>query len=329
MDNGNYYFIENSSTDPAYNLALEEYLLELSKKTKSSYVMFWQNRPSVIVGRFQNTAEEVNRELAEASQIPVVRRMTGGGAVYHDLGNLNYSFIVAQDQLADFDWHMLTEPVIQTLRRLGVEVVRSGRNDLTVDDKKISGTAQQAVGGAILYHGTLLFDADLTRLSQILNCKPAKYESKGVKSIRSRVTNLKLWLPPDFTVEKLKEALSQEVAATGQSLDQSDYAAVSELKRNKYDTWAWNWGESPEFDVVKNERFPWGEISLGLKVVEGRVEQAKFYGDFFSPDLSEVEKDLVGLAYEQAEYRSVLERLGQLIVGARPGDLLALVGLSA
>ena len=325
MDHKGLYLVENLVTDPAYNLALEECLLHWSSRSKCSFVMFWQNRPSVIVGRFQNTAEEVNAELAAAQSIPVIRRMTGGGAVYHDLGNLNYSFIVAQDHLADFDWQALAGPVIKVLRNLGVMLEHSGRNDLTVDGKKISGTAQQAINGALLYHGTLLFDADLGKLSQMLKCQPAKYESKGVKSIRARVANLKQWLPPHFTVGELKAALTLEINAPQKFLTPEETAAVLELKNSKYDTWAWNWGHSPEFEVMKEERFPWGQISLRLNVFEGHIQQAKIFGDFFAPDLSAVEESLIGLAYGQGEYQAALEKLSRLIVGARPADLWGLV----
>ena len=321
------FLIENKSHDPAWNLALEEHLFQLAGRNGQSYVMFWRNAPSVIVGRFQNTAEEIDETAVAEAGVRVIRRSTGGGAVYHDLGNLNYSLIVAHDDLAGFDYRSLADPILKTLAGLGVAAELSGRNDLTVGGLKISGTAQQSGPSSVLYHGTLLYDVDLYRLSRMLKVDPAKYESKGVKSIRSRVCNLKPLLAANFLLKDLEAELVRAIKPLPLALSRSDLAAVHEIKTAKYDRWDWNWGRSPEFTARLEQRFPWGKISLRLNVVDGRIREAKIFGDFFSHDLGELESGLHGRRYDGLELMEALRPLTQLVRGASEKDLTVLAGL--
>ena len=316
--------IINKNNDPAWNLALEEHLFKMAGRERQSLVMFWRNAPSVIVGRFQNTSEEINEAAVTSAGARVVRRGTGGGAVYHDLGNLNYSLILAREDLADLDFRLLAEPVLKTLRRLGVPAELSGRNDLTVNGLKFSGTAQQARPGSVLYHGTLLYDTDLSRLAEMLQVDPAKYESKGVKSVRARVTNLKPHLPEGFSLEDLENELIRDLATPARELEPDDLAAAGRLKAEKYDTWDWNWGRSPDFTVKKDQRFPWGRISLRLNVAQGIIREARIFGDFFSRELESLEATLTGGRYSPAHLRETLRPLSDLIVGASSQDIAAL-----
>ncbi|MDR2899607.1 MAG: lipoate--protein ligase family protein, partial [Clostridiales bacterium] len=183
--------IENYSTDPAYNLALEEFLF-LHRRPIRDVFFLWQNEPTIVIGRHQNTFDEINREFVEANKVHVVRRNSGGGAVYHDLGNLNFSFLVDDtdgNRDGGFRFDRFTQPVIRTLQQLGVDAENRGRNDIAIDGKKISGNAQFRNGGRLLHHGTILFDSNLENLSMALNFAPEKYVSRAVASIRSRVTN--------------------------------------------------------------------------------------------------------------------------------------------
>lgn len=318
------FLVVNKNNDPAWNLALEEHLFNLSGQSGRNFVMFWKNRPSVIVGRFQNTVEEINEKAVKAAGVKVVRRPTGGGAVYHDLNNLNYSLIVAHNKIEEFDFRALAQPVLTVLRRLGVPAELSGRNDLTVGGKKFSGTAQQAGATSVLYHGTLLYDTNLERLSEMLRVDPAKYRSKGAKSVRSRVTNLKQWLPPGFRLNDLEEELVREISADEFKLTAEDLEAVNSINLSKYDTWEWNWSRSPEFSVRKEKRFPWGNISLHLDVVEGLIRQSSIFGDFFAGDLSAILNRLCGLPYGSPEAASVIADLAGNISGATTEDLAQL-----
>lgn len=320
------FLIVNNAEDPAWNLALEERLFDMAGESGRSFVMFWRNSPSVIIGRFQNTFEEINEAAVASAGVKVIRRPTGGGAVYHDLGNLNYSLVVANDNPAEFDFRALADPVLKTLRRLGVPAELSGRNDLTVNGQKFSGTARRAAPGRVMYHGTLLYDVDLDRLAQMLKVDPVKYESKGVKSVRSRVSNLKPWLPADLTLEGLERELVSDINAPLLRLTADDLAAVQKIKENKYDRWEWNWGGSPEFTVRKEKRFSWGKICLLLNVADGYIQKARIFGDFFSAELNALEADLHGLPYGFHELQEALKPLSDLIVGAESCDITELLG---
>ena len=199
------YYLETGQTDPAYNLAFEEYVL--LNKREGDLLILWQNDNAVIVGRNQNTEEEINRPFVEAHGIKVVRRITGGGAVYHDLGNLNYSFITDCGEFDHAAMAAFTWPVVAALRGLGLNAEGSGRNDITVDGRKVSGTAQRVQGGRILFHGTLLFDSDPEMVAGALRADPDKFRSKSTKSVRSRVGNIREFLPERMSLEVFRKYL--------------------------------------------------------------------------------------------------------------------------
>ena len=305
------YYLETGQTDPAYNLAFEEYVL-LNKK-EGDFLLLWQNENAVIVGRNQNTEEEIDRAFVEAHGVKVVRRVTGGGAVYHDLGHLNYSFITDCGVFDQAAMSAFTEPVVAALRGLGLNAEASGRNDITVDSRKVSGTAQRVQGGRILFHGTLLFDSNPDMVAGALRADPAKFRSKSTKSVRSRVGNISRFLPEKMSLGEfwkyLKNSLLQgefeEIF-----LDNNEMASVNKLKSEKYDTWDWNFGHSPRFDRKQKKAFPGGILETGISVSRGGLISAvSFRGDFMSRrDVSEVEAALTGCRYEKEAVRSVLSR---------------------
>lgn len=303
------YFIEGQSHDPAYNLALEEYLYRSVNEGHPGYFLLWQNAPSIIVGRFQNTAQEVNRPFVEERGIHVVRRISGGGAVYHDLGNVNYSFIVPNDEGTPFDFARHARPVIDALAKLGVEAESGGRNDLLIDGRKFSGSAQHMDRRRLLHHGTLLFNSDLSVLEQALNVDEEKFTSKGFKSVRSRVTNILPMLPEPISVEEFIDALRGALSGTEtSSLDEAQLSEIRGLRDEKYATWEWNWGASPEFTERKVHRFPWGKVEALLNIKEGVIRQARFYGDYFgSENREEIERLLEGRFYREEALREALE----------------------
>ena len=324
------YLLENNCTDPAWNLALDEYLLT---RFPGEVIALWRNGPSVIIGKNQNALEEIDLDFVRSRQIPVVRRLTGGGAVFHDLGNLNYT-LVQPCGTGDFNnYAKFTKPIVDFLATLGVEAALSGRNDLLVDGQKFSGNAQAVRGGHILHHGTLLFSADLSRLAGALRPQAIKLESKGVKSVSSRVTNLAGHLPAPMEVEEFLERLRtyflQTVSGlTPCTLTAADQAAVDDLCREKYRSWDWNFGAAPRYTWSRAIKFPFGLVDARLDVDHGIIRSAALYGDYFGRlDSAGLAGRLVGLPHRREDLLPVLQTipLWDYIAGCGPEDLLALL----
>ena len=289
------YYLETGSTDPAYNLAFEEYVQ--AHRREGNYLILWQNCNAVIVGRNQNAEAEINREFVDRHGIHVIRRNTGGGAVYHDMGNLNYSFIADAAPLENRSAAQFTTPVVEALKSLGLEAEASGRNDILVSGHKVSGTAQYILRDRILHHGTLRFDSDLSTVSGALNPDPTKFQSKGIKSVRSRVGNIRQFLSKDLTLPEfwnyLKTSLADSLSPT--ALSAEELAAVDTLKREKYDTWQWNYGKSPQYDQISRKRFSGGLLELHMTVHHGTIQALRIYGDFLATTPVEpLEQALVG-----------------------------------
>ena len=304
--------IRNECKDPHFNLALEEYVF-YNFDPNEDYVILWQNEPSVIIGRNQNTIEEINAKFIKDNNIHVVRRMSGGGAVYHDLGNLNFTFIVNSDQDVASNFKKFTAPIMAALSKLGVMAEFSGRNDITIDGRKFSGNAQHYSKNRLLHHGTILFDSDLSVVQEALNVKVDKLQSKGVKSVRSRVTNVAPYLKDKITVEEFKDILlkflldDENYKEKEYILTPDDLAAVRELMEKKYPTWEWNYGESPAFEIEKSKRFDGGNLSLKFNVKDGYLNELKIYGDFFGKkDASEIEQLLKNQLYKDDVIRKLL-----------------------
>lgn len=313
------------TTDPAFNLAVEEYLLY---HTDDDLLMLWQNDRSIIVGRNQNTAAEINREFVTAHHIPVIRRLTGGGAVFHDLGNLNYTFIRRNAQDSFNDYAAFSQPVVEVLQGLGVPAALSGRNDLLVDGRKFSGNAQVAHGDSVLHHGTLLFSADMGMLENALNVHPLKVKSKGVASVRSRVANLSEYT--DCTAMEFAELLLNRFSAGGERrpLSEAEIAKVGQIKRERYDTWEWNYGTRLPYSISNTAYTAAGLITASVDVRENRVAAVRFSGDFFGRrDVAGLEEALVGSVYREDALRGVLESvdLNEYIVGTGVSEMLSIL----
>lgn len=320
------YYLETGSTDPAYNLAFEEFVLK--NRPEGDYLILWQNRNAVIVGRNQNALEEINREFVDQHDIHVIRRNTGGGAVYHDLGNLNYSFITDYTDGDTAAGNRFTVTVVQALRELGLDASASGRNDILVSGQKVSGTAQHRSGNRILHHGTLLFDSNPDMISGSLNPDPTKFQSKSVKSVRSRVGNIRASLPRDMDLNEFWNYLKTALARDGilsTSLSAHELAQVDTLKEEKYDTWQWNFGSSPKFDTRISHRFPGGLLQIHLTVKHGRIESIGIYGDFLAlRPITELEEALTGVSYRQDAIESTIAplTLADLIGGITKDEFL-------
>jgi lipoate---protein ligase len=306
------YVDQGKIYDASINLAIEEYLLR-NIEPGEDILLFYINAPSIIIGRHQNTIEEINQPYVEAHNIRVVRRLSGGGAVYHDLGNLNFSFITQNARENVHNFRKFTEPVIRVLQEMGVPAELSGRNDILADGRKISGNAQYITVRRMFNHGTLLFNSDLSHVQDALNVKQSKIVSKGIKSVRSRVANISEFLQTPMTVEEFKARILTGIFAGVSEIPQyrlttDDWANINKLTEERYRSWDWNYGESPAFNVQKVNRFPFGEIDARIDVQRGVIRSIKFFGDFFSKDEpAELEQRLVGARYAQADLQHALE----------------------
>jgi lipoate-protein ligase A len=307
-------YIINESTNPYFNLALEEYVLTYMPEDQQ-YFMLWQNEPSIIVGTGQNTAEEINPEFVKRNRIHVVRRLSGGGAVYHDLGNLNFTFIVNRAGYRAFDFQRFTDPIIRTMHKLGISSVFNSRNDLVIEGKKFSGNAQYVRKDRLLHHGTLLVNSNLDDVEKALAVSEDKIKSKGIKSVRSRVTNIRKYLGENIPIGHFKGLLlwymfQEDRHIEEYRLTEEDLKRVRKIMLDRYVKWNWNFRAFSEFNIKRSHRFGKGKVELRAGVVDGRIKRCKFYGDFFGHgDLSEFEKKLIGHRYEKPEIKDVLELL--------------------
>ena len=301
------HYLETGSTDPAYNLAFEEYVL--THRMDGDYLILWQNDNTVVVGQNQNTAAEINRAFVEAHGVHVVRRTTGGGAVYHDLGNLNYSFIT-DEEAGSLRLERFTAPVVDALASLGLQAEASGRNDILVEGRKVSGTAQRVYKTRILHHGTLLFDSDPDMVAGALNVDPEKFRSKGRKSVRSRIGNIRSFLKQDMTLQDFWAHLRVSLGKTDvapEQLTAEELAQVQRLKEEKYDTWEWTYGRSPRYNYTGKRRWSGGNLEVYAEIHEGKAEQIRFvHADVYN---------IGAQTFAQRAEHSIDQRIGALVAG--------------
>ena len=326
-------FIENEgNTNPKLNLALEEYALR-NFSADNDYLLFYINEPSIIIGRNQNTLEEINHNYVEENNIHIVRRVSGGGAVYHDFGNLNFSFITNHDVKSLSNFKKFTAPVIKVLNNLGLDAELKGRNDIEVGEKKISGTAQFSTGKRMVSHGTLLLNTDLGEVVNALNVKMSKIQSKGHKSVRSRVANISEFLKKPLTIDEFRELVLKGLYEENEPfetyhLTPEQWKSVHQLKEEKYDTWDWNYGRSPKFNIQRNKRFSIGEIDLRIFVEKGYIKDFKIFGDFFGKDpVEQLEQLLIGVRYKLEDISAILKNidLQEYFGDLSKADFIALV----
>lgn len=310
-------FIDNKGiTDPMVNLAIEEYILE-NFGEKDTYLLFYINKPSIIIGRNQNTIEEINTDYIDEKGIKVVRRLSGGGAVYHDEQNLNFSFITKDDGESFQNFAKFLKPIIKVLNEMGVPAELQGRNDVAVNGRKISGNAMFSTKGRMFSHGTLMLDSEVEELTKALKVKKEKIESKGIKSIRSRVATISEFLDEKISMEVFKETILKNVFEVDDvkdvpqyELTEKDWERIHEISEKRYQKWEWNYGKSPSYNVQESHKFPAGLVDVRLDVQKGIIKNCKIYGDFFGiGDIKELEEKLVGTRHERQAIEDALEEV--------------------
>lgn len=326
--------IRGTSADPCFNLAAEEYLLNTAAE---DVFMLWQNAPSVIIGRNQNAYAEVNIPFTEQHGIKVVRRLTGGGAVFHDPGNVNFTFITEAPVEPQIDFARFAAPIIEALAELGIPAVLGGRNDITAGGAKISGNAQcthRRPDGKrmLLHHGTLLYDADTSALAGALRVNEDKLRSKGIKSVSSRVGNIReiggLAMTAEEFAEYILDSAEGRFGTKATVLTDRERAEIAQLAECKYSTWEWNFGCSPEYGITKTKRFPYGTVTAELTVDHGTVTAFSLSGDFFGvEDTDLLESAIIGCRFERSAVTAVLESVSvsDVVSGATAEDIAELL----
>lgn len=304
-------YIVNTSNDPAYSVALEAYAFQKLTDIDEIFIL-WINEPAIIIGRHQNTIQEINKEFIDKNGIHVVRRLSGGGAVYHDLNNLNYTIISNNTQEGAFDFQTFSKPVIDTLAKLGVKAEFTGRNDLEINGQKFAGNAQAYYKGRMMHHGCLLFDVDMSVLGQALKVSKDKIESKGIKSVRARVTNIVDHLSDKITVQEFSDAILAQVKEEYPEMDEyvlsdAELSEIQAMRDNQFATWDWTYGKAPEYTIERGVRYPAGKITTYANVENSTIKSVKIFGDFFGvKPVDDIEKMLEGVRYD---YKDVLAAL--------------------
>lgn len=305
--------IKNEDTSPYFNLAAEEYVL---KNFSDNLFMLWRNAPSIIVGNHQNTLAEINVDYVKENDIDVVRRLSGGGAVFHDLGNLNFTFIKNIDKSKDkVDFSTYTKPIIDVLQNMGLKANFEGRNDIVIDGKKISGNAQAMNGNRMIHHGTLLFSSVMSDLSNALKVNPLKFKDKAVKSVKSRVSNISNHMEEEMDVLTFRDRIMEYIISTHEGAELYEYTEedrnkINQLVEEKYGKWDWNFGTSPKYNFEKLIKTEGGNIEFHINVEKGIMEDVKIFGDFFNTlDTSDIEKLLTGVPHEENKIKQKLDEI--------------------
>ncbi|MBQ6284110.1 MAG: lipoate--protein ligase [Bacteroidales bacterium] len=328
-------YLLNNSTDPYFNMALDEFCLE-NIVLDEPYFYLWRNRPSVIIGLNQNAYSEVNLKYLEENGINLVRRVTGGGAVYHDLQNLNYTIVspICHPERSEGSMERsegsTPAPIVAALRQLGVPAELTGRNDIFVEGRKVSGYARRVSKRQEIIHGTLMYDVDIDTLTHVLDTPGSKLNAKGIGSVKSRVANLKDYLPGFKSLDEVQAAL-QDILASGDpqmELTESQLNEVRIMAETKFSTWDFIYGRSRETGIARTASLPCGTVSVEVCLDHGLITSISFYGDFlFGEPVQELSSILTGLRYDRPSiYESLMKAdVSRFFPGSSVDEVLNLI----
>lgn len=300
--------LKQPSTDPYFNIATEEHLL---KNYADDIFILYRNQPSIIVGKHQNTIAEINLDFINRKGLNVVRRLSGGGTVYHDLGNLNYTFIANGSEGNLVDFKKFTQPAIEVLNALGVDAHIGGKNDIRVGNKKISGNAEHVFKSRVLHHGTLLFSSNLDDLNEAIRVIPDSYSDKAVKSIRNQVANISEYLTSKISIEGFTKMIEDHIKSTFPNstvfnLSPEDIISINNLVKTKYSTWEWNFGYSPSYILNRRVEFNGKQISIVLTVDKGIISQISISGDIDKTEITKIENQLIGCKHDYESISTII-----------------------
>ncbi len=302
--------IHIKNTNPYFCLAAEEYLL---KNFREDIFLLWQSNNTIVVGKHQNALGEINFPFVNENNITVARRISGGGTVFHDMGNVNFSFIKNVKSPAEVNFKVFTQPIVEALAKLGVKATSSGRNDLLVEERKVSGNAEHVFKNRVLHHGTLLFNSDLKNLGQAIKVVPGKYTGKAIQSNRSEVCNISPFLKMPMEIEGflkfLLDTQLQKGGNTSYALTKNDEAQINTLVKEKFATWDWNFGYSPKYTYQNKVNIDGKTLEIELKVKKGVIESCRIAGDYFEDyTLIQLNKTLQGLKHTYDDIKEVFLR---------------------
>ena len=319
--------IYHHSTDPFFNVATDEYIFKIIQE---DCFMLWRNDNAIVVGKHQNTLAEINLDYVKEHNIQVVRRLSGGGTVYHDMGNLNFSFTQTGKTSALVDFKKYTLPIVEVLQKLGVDAKFTGNSDLMIGDKKISGNAEHVFKNKILHHGTLLFTSEIKNLSGALKINRSKYDDKAVRSIPKPVTNISEHLKSRLSIEEFTQRIMEHVLSTHADavlyeFSKEDLSAIKKIRDEKYATWEWNFARSPNYSLKKEIKTATGKIEMNLDVEKGIIKKVRVEADRLNEkNISEIEVALENIPHEENALRKVLDQfsIDNYFDGVSPDDLL-------
>jgi lipoate-protein ligase A len=322
-------YLKSESMDAKFNFALEKYAMDELDVAKE-YFMFWRTTPTLMTGRYQNTLREINMPFAKENHINIVRRVTGGGTIFTDENGWQFSFIVKEPGQRRIEFDVFMQPVLDALHSIGVNAEKSGRNDLVIGERKFSGNAQYLRKNVVLHHGSLLFDTNLENLVRALSVDDEKIISKGIQSVRQRVTNIAEHLAAPMTSLEFRDVMLKFLLRNMNTyeLTPKDIARVNEIKQAQFDSWEWNFGKDPAFNITKEARFKGGKLTVQSFVDSGVITDIHFYGDFFAGDgLEQLQQQLIGCAYREDAIRAALsaESADDLLFGITADEILSCI----
>lgn len=306
-------YVDSNSLSPYFNFALEYYLMTEKELDSDVIFMFWRTSPTIMVGKFQNTIEEINKKYVEENNINIVRRMSGGGTIYTDMNGWQFTFITKNYKGSGIDFKEFTDPIIEALKEQGIDAYFNSRNDLLIDGKKFSGNAQYIKNNSRLHHGSILFNTDIESMVKSITVAEDKIISKGIKSVRERVTNVAEHFDKDIDALEFKDIMLKSLLKNTNkvyNLTEEDIKRVNEIAKEKFETWEWNYGASPKFNITKGKRYDGGKVEFRINVEKGTIKDVSINGDFFGEgDVEDISKVLCGCRYNKEDVINVLDTI--------------------